>query len=259
MHGFVLAAIAFAMRDHFATATFFMVLAVNFKQTALYFALPFVVYTVARLMSIHHNSDQSKLFQDVLTNCIILGAVFIFTNGILWLPWLGGAEDPGMATATEVWNRVFPVRRGIFEDKVASFWCVIHYCTPLKPNNWFDRSFQFKMTMGTTLLTCVPSCFYLFKAPTRNQFLYCLFCVSLCFFMFGFQVHEKQILSPGLMIALLFAEMPRWQVLFCFVCNFSMWDLYWKDHNVANYLTMQFATLVLGRWFESFVAEMKKP
>jgi len=45
MHGFVLFAIAFAIRGEFIFATISMVLAVNFKQTALYFALPFVIYT----------------------------------------------------------------------------------------------------------------------------------------------------------------------------------------------------------------------
>ena len=25
-----------------------------------------------------------------------------------------------------VFARIFPLRRGIFEDKVASFWCVLH-------------------------------------------------------------------------------------------------------------------------------------
>jgi len=59
MHGFVLFAIAFVMRDNFILATVFMVFAVNFKQTALYFALPFVVYVISRLTIIYHNPNIS--------------------------------------------------------------------------------------------------------------------------------------------------------------------------------------------------------
>ena len=65
-----------------------MVLAVNFKQTALYFALPFVIYTVARLSILYHNENKQKVVEAVLKRCVILGMAFIMTNLVLWLPWL---------------------------------------------------------------------------------------------------------------------------------------------------------------------------
>ena len=175
---------------------------------------------------------------------------------MLWKPFLLPNNKLNLELAGKVWNRIFPVRRGIFEDKVATFWCVIHYCTPLKPNNWFDRSFQFKMTMATTLLACLPSCWLLFKAPTKKQLLYCLFCVCMGFFMFGFQVHEKQILSPSLIIVLLISDMPEWMTLFTFFANFSMWMLYTNDFNHFNYIMLQFATVLGGRAFEQFAKEI---
>lgn len=49
MHGLVLLAIASILRGRIAQATVFMVLAINFKQMALYFALPFGVYALALL------------------------------------------------------------------------------------------------------------------------------------------------------------------------------------------------------------------
>jgi alpha-1,3-glucosyltransferase len=47
MHGFVLWAVYFMMKQDMTKAVFFMVLAINFKQMALYFAIPFGVYTLA--------------------------------------------------------------------------------------------------------------------------------------------------------------------------------------------------------------------
>ena len=46
MHGFVLAAIGFMIKGQLILAVISMVLAINFKQTALYFALPFAVYAL---------------------------------------------------------------------------------------------------------------------------------------------------------------------------------------------------------------------
>ena len=46
MHGLVLWAVVMITRGHLVRATIFMVLAVMFKQMALYFALPFGVYAL---------------------------------------------------------------------------------------------------------------------------------------------------------------------------------------------------------------------
>ena len=131
MHAFVVLAIAFAMRENFILATISMVLAVNFKQTALYFALPFVVFTIAKLYERHHSPNIAANVDAVVTRCLALGVVFIATNALLWLPWWYVDGKLNLQTAQQVWNRVFPVRRGIFEDKVSTFWCVLHYTTPL--------------------------------------------------------------------------------------------------------------------------------
>ena len=49
MHGFVLWAVYFALTSRLSLAVVFMVLAVNFKQMALYFALPFAAYALSIL------------------------------------------------------------------------------------------------------------------------------------------------------------------------------------------------------------------
>ena len=71
--------------------------------------------------------------------------------------------------------------------------------------------------------------------------------------MFGFQVHEKQILSPALMFVLLLSEMTPFFTIFTYVSSFSMLMLYTNDFNYINYFALQFATIVFGREFEALV------
>lgn len=51
MHGLVLWAVYCMLRQKVELAVVFMVLAVNFKQMALYFALPFGVYALTIVQS----------------------------------------------------------------------------------------------------------------------------------------------------------------------------------------------------------------
>ncbi len=46
MHGFIIFAIAFIINGHLKLAVVSMTLAVNFKQTAFYFVLPFGVFAL---------------------------------------------------------------------------------------------------------------------------------------------------------------------------------------------------------------------
>jgi hypothetical protein len=50
MHGLVLWAISFMFESRIEMAVIFMVLAINFKQMALYFALPFGAYALGLMI-----------------------------------------------------------------------------------------------------------------------------------------------------------------------------------------------------------------
>lgn len=97
-----------------------MVLAINFKQMALYFALPFGVYALAKLWQRH----QGNLLK-VSLSIIGLLVVFALTMTIIWSPFI---YHGGEKTVHDILYRVFPVRRGIFEGKVATFWCMVNHC-----------------------------------------------------------------------------------------------------------------------------------
>ena len=81
MHGFVLLAIAFMIRGQITAATIAMTLAINFKQMALYFCIPFAVYALQLIASKNSLLGTIKMI-------FWLIVVFTATNLVIWLPWL---------------------------------------------------------------------------------------------------------------------------------------------------------------------------
>lgn len=125
--------------------------------------------------------------------------------------------------------RIFPVRRGLFENNVASFWCVLHNVYKVK--FIYDQPTQIRIAALATILACTPSLLYLISTPNNKQFLLSLFSVSMSFFMFSFHVHEKQILLPLLFFGILIHDFRHFFSVFVTVTNFSMAKLYTMDKN----------------------------
>eukprot|EP00808_Paulinella_micropora_P013796 g34054.t1 len=85
--------------------------AIAFKQMSLYFSPALFFYLLGRA---HAESNWKARW---LVWLILLGSFTIF-NMLLWfLPFFPSG-------IMQVLHRIFPVNRGLFEDKVASFWCV---------------------------------------------------------------------------------------------------------------------------------------
>ena len=165
MHGLVLWAIAFMFEGNIELAVVAMVAAVNFKQMALYFALPFGVYALVEVVKQAQKSSSNIVWTLILMigRILCLLTIFILINGLLWGPIAGFSLDGAM----DIVYRIFPVRRGIFEDKVASFWCVLHYSSLYKVNTVLERPTQVLLTTKTTLAACVPSLLLLFRSPSK--------------------------------------------------------------------------------------------
>ena len=115
-------------------AAAFFVASLGFKQMALYYAPAIGSYLLAKciylgqrngyvlpsLLSVHWSSynmkqrHRGRLF-------LQLGAVTVASFALLFLPFL-----PPLAAPTAILDpitRIFPFSRGLFEDKVANFWC----------------------------------------------------------------------------------------------------------------------------------------
>lgn len=58
---------------------------------------------------------------------IKLGVTVVVTFGLMFSPWLSSMED-----IQQVFTRIFPVARGLYEDKVANVWCAINVIIKLR-------------------------------------------------------------------------------------------------------------------------------
>ena len=167
-------------------------LALNYKQMSLYHALPFFGVLLGRCIA-----------EPTWTACVRrlsgIGGAVVTVFGTLWFPFLGSIED-----SSWVLHRLFPVARGLFEDKVANVWCMLD--VPFKLRARFALQTLTLFALVATLLASLPSCVQLVRKPTARSFRYSLVVVSLAFFLFSFQVHEKSILLPA--IAVSFACAP---------------------------------------------------
>lgn len=57
----------------------------------------------------------------------MLGMTVIVTFLILWFPWLDVPEK-----LQQVIHRIFPINRGVFEDKVSNIWCLVNIFLKIK-------------------------------------------------------------------------------------------------------------------------------
>jgi alpha-1,3-glucosyltransferase len=105
MHGLFILSLCLLYSNKFVLTIATFALCINFKQMGLYYALPFPVYVIKYLVSrygIFSLKTISRIFICALTTILVLI--------VIWLPWLNSYHN--------VVERIFPIWRGIFEDKV---------------------------------------------------------------------------------------------------------------------------------------------
>ncbi|EFA77077.1 glycosyltransferase [Heterostelium album PN500] len=205
--GFALFGITFILRNQQLLASLFFVLSLNYKQMSLYYSPAFFFYLLFTNLSF------SNIFKSIL-NIAKIGIVVITTFIICWIPFLS------LEQASQVLFRLFPVARGLFEDKVANFWCVASTVINFKTK--FSPEQLLKLCTLTTLAAISIIVYPLIKkcwsanlksnwkvVMYRSQqlmFIYSLIISAFAFFLFSFQVHEKTILLPLLPVSLLVLE-----------------------------------------------------
>jgi alpha-1,3-glucosyltransferase len=187
-----------------------------FKQMALFYALPVFFFLLGRCFS--HALGSGKRRRGFLL-LVQLGLTVVLTLGLALLPLLVGPGAGDLGTVLQVLHRIFPLQRGLYEDKVANFWCASNLL--IRWRTLLSRDALALLSLGATLVTTLPSALLLLRFPTRKYFLYALLCSSLAFFLFAFQVHEKSILLPVLPACLLVLEEPIIVPWFVNVAMFS--------------------------------------
>ena len=172
--------------------------------------------------------------------------------GILWYPWIKETltGDPKLGISSVI-ARIFPVRRGLFEDDVANFWCVLNNF--VKVNEVFSQVLQVRLATFLTLIASLPSNLLLLRTPSARNFLLCLFLTSLSFFLYSYLVHEKHILLPLLIFGLqALTEFKHFVSIFGLVANFSMFYLYNNNKNQTNYIALSLLWMVVARMLEIY-------
>ncbi|PAV83949.1 hypothetical protein WR25_21702 [Diploscapter pachys] len=229
----------FLENERFLAGSILFVLALNYKQLELYHALPIFVYILAR--NIKH-----PIFENLIRSIASIskiGLVVLGTFFVLWAPF----TFQGTQQITAVLKRIFPFQRGLYEDKVASFWCAFSFVLKRIPNFELEKQL---LASTTLVLGCsLPSLVPLFLRPTNVHFRLATFNVALSFFLFSFHVHEKTILLVAIPAFLLLNEkaLYRDMVAFLTVSATSMFSLCIKDEN-ASFLFCLAAFHLFGAW-----------
>ncbi|KAJ7095852.1 glycosyltransferase family 57 protein [Mycena belliarum] len=250
MLGFALLAInLFALGQDLAGAVCF-VLSLGFKQMALYYSPAIGGYLIAKCIYLGFPNG-GKLF---LRLALVTSMSFL----VLFLPFL-----PPFAPISSIFDpmtRIFPFGRGLFEDKVANFWCASNVV--FKWRKWASSAFLVKLSAALTALGFLPTVLVSLRVAWQTQLIaprqggstlhipvlpllpYALLTSSMSFFLFSFQVHEKTILLPLLPITLLLSGAPMdstvfgWGVLANNVAVFSMWPLLKREGLGVQYIAL---------------------
>lgn len=227
------------------------VLSLGFKQMALYYAPAIGCYLLAKCLFLDFRTS-ARLF-------VQLGLVTIASFAILFLPWL-----PPFAPISAILDpvsRIFPFQRGLFEDKVANFWCASNVL--IKWRMWMSAPTLIKLSAGLTAVGFLPVVVTMLHtgyrlglsanvneaagestsgpAPVLSLLPYALLTSSMSFFLFSFQVHEKTILIPLLPLSLLLSGAAQNSFTFKLgalvnnVAVFSMWPLLKRDGLALQY------------------------
>eukprot|EP00794_Sanderia_malayensis_P008061 gene8061-8924_t len=209
----------------------FFSLALNYKQMELYHAFPFFFYLAGRCW-------QERSWYARIKKLTMIGLTVIAIFTLCWLPFL-----TDKSSALQVLHRIFPFARGLYEDKVANFWCCISIVIKVKDILSQQRILQ--LCSATTLVACMPSCINLFLKPSFFRFLFSLVNCSLSFFLFSFQVHEKSILIVALPVCLLLPYYPLPCLWFLVISCFSMYPLLERDGQAISYFALVIIFIIM--------------
>lgn len=125
--GLACLAIAAIFSDRNKLAAAYFVLALNYKQMELYHAMPFFFYLLAKCFTRESNSRFVHNLAEAIRKLASLGLIVLGLFAIIWLPWV-----TSISSALQTLHRIFPVARGVFEDKVSNIWCLINIFYKLK-------------------------------------------------------------------------------------------------------------------------------
>lgn len=228
MLGLVLASMASFLAERYKWAAVFFVGALGFKQMALYYAFTVFAYLLGRCVTPRISITRligialvTVVSFAVLVLPIILGALYDARRGVNSRPELAGPPPPlpifGFISdyvdvkafyypiieqMVQMVHRVFPFARGLFEDKVANFWCAANVVFKLRD---CPPALLQKAALGLTLASIIPPNLIILVRPRKTTMPLAFAATAWGFFLFSYQVHEKSVLLPLMPMTLLLA------------------------------------------------------
>ncbi|EQC42381.1 hypothetical protein SDRG_00118 [Saprolegnia diclina VS20] len=234
--GLTTLAVVCILRDYNFVGAVCYCLALNFKQMSLYYAPAITFYLLAKCV---YGPRFLSLFATLATAVLL-------TFSVLWAPFCVFSDTTCVDGLAQVLHRIFPVGRGLFEDKVANVWCCLDLFLKLRQRVASQEHLVYLCTLAT-LLAFLPSVLDLLRRPpSRTRFFLSLFNCSMAFFLFSYQVHEKSILLPLLPMTFLLSEASLLASHFGAVATFSMYFLLVKDGLVVPYVAGSLGYVCFG-------------
>lgn len=228
MLGFVLASMSSMIAERYKWAAVFFVGALGFKQMALYYAFSVFSYLLGRC--VYPQINLTRLFGIALVTAvsfailvlpIVAATLYDTSRGVDRRVDIDGPRPPlplfpaiGDHLNTESYyypvveqliqmvHRIFPFARGLFEDKVANFWCAANILIKLRN---LPAALLQKLALGGTLVSILPPNIILFLRPRKTTLPLAFATTAWGFFLFSYQVHEKSVLLPLMPMTLLLA------------------------------------------------------
>lgn len=254
MLGFFLFSVSELLKDNLMMASVWFIASIMFKQMSLYYS-PFIFfYILSKLFN-----PQEKLIKTIATfdisKLIAVGATVVVSVIAVLIPFLVAAQDVTdlEKLIRQIVLRMFPFERGLFEDKVANFWCVTNII--FKYREYFSPEKLKILSLGLTLLSILPPCLIVFwkniahKSTPPTLLIYGFSATAWGFYLFSFQVHEKTVLVPLIPSTfLLILTDPNMVGIIQWINNissFSLYPLLKKDGLVLQYVTLT----LLVNWF----------
>eukprot|EP00127_Corallochytrium_limacisporum_P001613 Clim_evm10s70 gene=Clim_evmTU10s70 len=227
--GLVIWAVALFLTEKWFLGAVMYSCALNFKHMSLYYALPIFGYGLGSSIDYASLTVRWPVF-------LQLAFGVIFTFAVIWSPiWFVGGVD-GM---TAVIERMFPFHRGLFEDKVANFWSTTNVL--IKWRETFERTLLARLSTLSVAALALPMTALLVLKPRKKYFLLCLFIVSSQFYLFGFQVHEKNIafvVLPTILLLTFEQNQHALLVQYATIAHLSMFPLLKYEGSATAWLAL---------------------
>lgn len=268
MLGLFLFSLVDLIKGNYILASIWFISSINFKQMGLYYA-PFIfAYLFSKLFLNYNDLGSEKSLKKVMVSfnfkkLIAIGLAVIITSIVIISPFIilpSCARAEILNVLKQILIRVFPFERGLFEDKVANFWCTTNLV--FKYRDIFSIDQLKKITLISTLVAILPPCLMISYKNIYNpkfsnsslspvkylSLIYGFAATSWGFYLFSFLVHEKNVLVPLLPSTLLFIindkdtiSMIQW---INNIAAFSLWPLLKKETLVLQYVVV----ILLSNW-----------